>query len=171
MLVTSGGVSVGDYDVVKEVLAKQGEIAFWSVRMKPGKPLAFGTILGVNKAGSARNIPQVGLPGNPVSSMLTSELFIRPAIRKMMGKAQITRPTIEAVVEDTVVNSDARRIFARAVVEKRGDKYFARLTGPQGSGILTSMTVANALAIIPEDKVKVVPGDVVQVMMLDWGVE
>lgn len=171
MLVTSGGVSVGDYDVVKDVLAKQGEIAFWSVRMKPGKPLAFGTIRGVSKTGEVRNIPQVGLPGNPVSSMLTSELFIRPAIRKMMGKAQITKPTLEAVVEDTVVNSDARRIFARAVVEKRGGQYFARLTGPQGSGILTSMTVANALAIIPEDKAKVVPGDVVPVMMLDWGEE
>ncbi len=169
MLVTSGGVSVGDYDVVKEVLAKQGEIAFWSVRMKPGKPLAFGTIRGVSKMGEVRNIPQVGLPGNPVSSMLTSELFIRPAIRKMMGKAQVARPTIEAVVEDTVVNSDSRRIFARAVVEKRGGQYFARLTGPQGSGILTSLTVANALAIIPEDKAEVVPGDVVPVMMLDWG--
>jgi len=169
MLVTSGGVSVGDYDVVKEVLAKQGEIAFWSVRMKPGKPLAFGTIRGVSETGEVRNIPQVGLPGNPVSSMLTSELFIRPAIRKMMGKAQVTRPTFEAVVEDTVVNSDLRRIYARAVVEKRGGQYYARLTGPQGSGILTSLTVANALAIIPEDKVEVVPGDVVPVMMLDWG--
>jgi molybdopterin molybdotransferase len=101
--------------------------------------------------------------------MLTSELFIRPAIRKMMGKAQVTRPTLEAVVEDAVVNSDMRRIFARAVVENRGGQYYARLTGPQGSGILTSLTVANALAIIPEDKAEVVPGDVVPVMMLDWG--
>ncbi|GAI82849.1 unnamed protein product, partial [marine sediment metagenome] len=86
MLLTIGGVSMGDYDVVKDVLAKQGEIAFWQVRMKPGKPLAFGTINGVTDTGVARNIPHLGLPGNPVSSMVTFELFVRPAILKMMGK-------------------------------------------------------------------------------------
>jgi len=169
MLITSGGVSVGDYDVVKDVLAKQGEIAFWTVRMKPGKPLAFGTIRGVGRAGTVRNIPHLGLPGNPVSSMLTFELFVRPAILKMMGKKSLSRPTVDAVIEDTVVNSDSRRIFARAVVEKRGGQYFARLTGPQGSGILTSRSLANGLAIIPEDKTRVAAGETVQVMMLDWG--
>jgi len=168
MLITTGGVSAGDYDVVKDVLAKQGEIAFWTVRMKPGKPLAFGTIKGVSKAGIARNIPHLGLPGNPVSSMVTFELFVRPAILKMMGKKNLTKPTIEAIVENSVVNSDRRRIFARVLVEKRSGQYFARLTGPQGSGILTSMTLANGLVIIPEDKAGVVAGDVVQVMMLDW---
>jgi len=101
--------------------------------------------------------------------MITFELFVRPAILKMMGRKDLTKPTVEAVIEDTVVNSDSRRIFARAVVEKRGGQYFARLTGPQGSGILTSMTLANGLAIIPEDKERVVAGDKVQVMMLDWG--
>ena len=168
MLITSGGVSVGDYDVVRDVLAKQGEITFWTVRMKPGKPLAFGTIRGVGKAGTVRNIPHLGLPGNPVSSMVTFELFVRPAILKMMGRKDLTKPTVEAVIEDTVVNSDSRRIFARAVLEKRGGQYFARLTGPQGSGILTSMTLANGLVIIPEDKEGVVAGDKVQVIMLDW---
>jgi molybdopterin molybdotransferase len=168
MLITTGGVSAGDYDVVKDVLAKQGEIAFWTVRMKPGKPLAFGLIRGVTKAGTARSIPHVGLPGNPVSSMVTFELFVRPAILKMMGKKDWTKPTIEAVAENSVVNRDRRRVFARAIVEKRHGQYFAQLTGPQGSGILTSMTSANGLMIIPEDKVEVVPGDVVEVMMLDW---
>ena len=168
MLITSGGVSVGDYDVVRDVLAKQGEITFWTVRMKPGKPLAFGTIRRVGKAGTVRNIPHLGLPGNPVSSMITFELFVRPAILKMMGRKDLTKPTVEAVIEDTVVNSDSRRIFARAVLEKRGGQYFARLTGPQGSGILTSMTLANGLVIIPEDKEEVVAGDKVQVIMLDW---
>ena len=167
MLITSGGVSVGDYDVVKDVLAKQGEITFWTVRMKPGKPLAFGTIRRVGKAGTVRNIPHLGLPGNPVSSMVTFELFVRPAILKMMGRKDLTKPTVEAVIEDTVVNSDSRRIFARAVLEKRGGQYFARLTGPQGSGILTSMTLANGLVIIPEDKERVMAGDKVQVIMLD----
>jgi molybdopterin molybdotransferase len=159
MLITSGGVSVGDFDMVKDVLAKEGEIAFWTVRMKPGKPLAFGRIKG---------IPHLGLPGNPVSSMTTFELFARPAILKMMGRKNLARPTVEAEIEDAIVNSDGRRVFARAVVEKRGGKYFARLTGPQGSGILTSMTLANGLAIVPEDRAEVKPGDKVQVMMLDW---
>jgi len=168
MLITTGGVSAGDYDLVKDILAKQGEISFWTVRMKPGKPLAFGIIKGVSKAGIARNIPHLGLPGNPVSSMVTFELFVRPAMLKMMGKKNLTKPTIEAVVENPVVNRDRRRLFARVVVEKRNGQYFARLTGPQGSGILTSMTSANGLMIIPEDKAGVVAGDIVQVMMLDW---
>lgn len=168
MLLTTGGVSAGDYDVVKDVLAKQGEITFWTVRMKPGKPLAFGTIKAVGKAGRARNIPHLGLPGNPVSSMVTFELFARPAILKMMGKKNLTKPTIEAVVEDSVVNRDRRRMFPRVIVERRNNQYFARLTGPQGSGILTSMTSANGLMIIPEDKAAVVAGDIVRVMMLDW---
>ena len=171
MLITSGGVSAGDYDVVKDVLAKQGEIAFWTVRMKPGKPLAFGRIGGVSKAGAARYIPHLGLPGNPVSAMVTFELFARPAILKMMGKKNLAKPTVDAAIGDSIVNSDRRRIFARVVVEKRGGQYFARLTGPQGSGILTSMTLANGLVIIPEDKAGVEAGDVVQVMMLDWSEE
>ncbi len=171
MLVTTGGVSAGDYDVVKDILAKEGEIAFWTVRMKPGKPLAFGTIRGGSKAGIVRNIPHLGLPGNPVSSMVTFELFVRPAILKMMGKENLAKPTIEAVLEDSVVNSDGRRILARAVVKERDGKYFARLTGPQGSGILTSMSSANGLVIIPEDKARMEAGNVVRVMMLDWSEE
>jgi len=168
MLLTSGGVSLGDYDVVKDVLAKQGEIGFWTVRMKPGKPLAFGMIKGVNKTGAGRGIPHLGLPGNPVSSMITFELFARPAILKMMGKKNLARPLIEALIEDAVVNTDGRRIFARVVVSRRGEQYFARLTGPQGSGMLTSMALANGLAIIPEDSEGVAAGDKVRVMMLDW---
>ena len=162
MLITSGGVSVGDYDVVKDVLAKEGEITFWTVRMKPGKPLAFGRING---------IPHLGLPGNPVSSMVTFELFARPAILKMMGKKNLVKPTVEAVIENSIINNDGRRIFARAVVEKRNGQYFARLTGYQGSGILTSMTLANGLVVVPEDKAGVEKGDVVKVIMLDWSEE
>ena len=169
MLLTSGGVSVGDYDVVKDVLAKQGEISFWSVRMKPGKPLAFGVIRRSSRAGMEGGIPHLGLPGNPVSSMITFELFARPALLKMMGRKNLSRPLLDAVIEDSVVNTDGRRIFARVVLERRGEQYLARLTGPQGSGILTSMALANGLAIIPEDKGRVTAGERVQVMMLDWG--
>ena len=159
LLLTSGGVSMGDFDVVKDVLAAEGEVTFWRVRMKPGKPLAFGHIGGV---------PHLGLPGNPVSSMVTFEMFARPAILKMLGKTNWRKPTLEATLLDGARNSDLRRVFLRARVEKRDGTYVASLTGPQGSGILTSMAFANALAIIPEDVPAVRPGDRVQVLMLDW---
>jgi molybdopterin molybdotransferase len=171
MLVTSGGVSFGDYDIVRDVLAKEGEIVFWRVRQKPGKPLAFGLIKALAKGGGARTIPLFGLAGNPVSAMINFELFARPAMLKMMGKKSLAKPMVEAVIEEAIVNTDGRRIFARAIVEKRGGKYFARLTGPQGSGVLTSMAQANGLVIVPEDKPGVEEGDLVQVMMLDWGEE
>ena len=168
MLITIGGVSMGDYDVVKNVLEKQGEIVFWKVRTKPGKPVAFGNIKRKNKDNLPNDMPHLGLAGNAVSSMVNYELFVRPAILKMMGKTNLTKPTIEAVMEDEIKNDDGRRVFARVVVEKRGGQYYAKLTGPQGSGILTSMALANGLAIVPEDMEKVVKGDKLQVMMLDW---
>ncbi len=162
MLITSGGVSLGDYDLVKDVLAEQGEISFWTVRMKPGKPLAFGAIQGV---------PHLGLPGNPVSSMVTFELFARPAILKMMGKTNLSKPSVWAVLENSAENTDGRRVFARAIVRKEDDRYLARLTGPQGSGILTSLARANGLAIVPEDVERLNAGDAVRVLMLDWSEE
>jgi len=168
LLITIGGVSMGDYDVVKNVLAKQGEIVFWKVRSKPGKPLAFGTLkrTGIDMAG--QNVPHLGLAGNAVSCMVNYELFVRPAILKMMGKRNLAKPTVEAIIENNIVNDDGRRVFARVIVEKRDGQYYARLTGPQGSGILTSMALANGLAIVPEDKTQVKKGDKLQVMMLDW---
>ncbi len=108
------------------------------------------------------------MPGNPVSVMVAFEVFARPAILKMMGKKNLAKPTVEAVIEEPIKNKGGYYIFARAVVEKRDGQYFARLTGPQGSGILTSMALANGLVVIPEDKLAVAKGDIVQVMMLDW---
>lgn len=164
LLITSGGVSKGDYDMVKDVLVREGEVSFWTVRMKPGKPLAFGFF----EDESGRRVPHLGLPGNPVSSMVTFEVFARPVILKMMGKKNLTKPKVKAVIENTIENSDGRRIFVRVVVTKRDGQYFAALTGHQGSGILTSMVQANGLAIVPEDVEVIKPGDVVEVMMLDW---
>lgn len=163
LLITSGGVSMGDYDMVKDVLSKEGEITFWTVRMKPGKPLAFG----VFKTATGRKVPHLGLPGNPVSAMITFELFARPAIFKMMGKKNRNRPIIQCVMEDALKNQDGRRIYARVRVMQRDGQYFARLTGPQGSGILTSMAQANGLAIISEDITHVREGDRVPVMLLE----
>jgi molybdopterin molybdotransferase len=163
MLITSGGVSLGDYDVVKDFLRECGEIALWTICMKPGKPSAFGLI----RKGEKR-VPLLGLPGNPVSSMVAFEQFARPAILKMMGKRNLAKPSIQAIIEGDVKNTNGRRIFARVIVTKRGGQYRARLTGPQGSGILTSMAGANGLAVIPERTEGVKAGDVVQVQMLDW---
>ncbi len=170
MLITSGGVSKGDYDIVKDVLAERGEIGFWTVCMKPGKPLAFGII---KKAAGRkkRKVPHLGLPGNPVSSMITFEQFARPAILKMMGKKILAKPTIRAIIGEDIANTDGRRLFVRVMVTKCGGQYHASLTGPQGSGILTSLAKANGLAIIPESSQGVKAGDMVEVQMLDWGEE
>ncbi len=167
MLITSGGVSQGDYDMVKDVLAQRGEISFWTVRMKPGKPLAFGTMTKM-EGERERKVPHLGLPGNPVSSMITFEQFARPAILKMMGRENLAKPTIRAIIDNDIGNNDGRRIFARVIVAKRDGQYYASLTGPQGSGILTSMTKANGLAVIPESSKGVKAGEMVDVQMLDW---
>jgi molybdopterin molybdotransferase len=159
LLITSGGVSMGDFDVVKDVLATQGEVTFWRVRMKPGKPLAFGRI---------GKVPHLGLPGNPVSSMVTFEMFARPAILKLMGKTSLRKPSVEVVLLEGAQNTDKRRVYLRAVVRKQGDQYVASLTGPPGSGTLTSMSSANALAVLSEDTTEVRAGDRVQAIMLDW---
>jgi len=167
MLITSGGVSKGDYDIVKDVLAEHGEVGFWTVRMKPGKPLAFGIMKNV-EGSRKRQVPHLGLPGNPVSSMITFEQFARPAISKMMGKKTLTKPTIRAIIEANVANADGRRVFARVIVTRRDGQYYASVTGPQGSGILTSIAKANGLAVIPETSKGVKAGEMVEVQMLDW---
>jgi molybdopterin molybdotransferase len=165
MIVTSAGVSRGDFDVVKDVLAREGAIDFWTVRMRPGKPLAFGAFT----APDGRRVPHLGLPGNPVSSMVTFELFGRAALFKMLGRTGWARPTVRAILREDVRNGDGRRFFARCIVTQGEDgRYYADLTGPQGSAILTSMSAANALAIIPEDVQLARTGDEVEVMMLDW---
>jgi molybdopterin molybdotransferase len=163
MLITSGGVSVGDYDVVKDVLAAEGTISFWTVRMKPGKPLAFGML----KGNKGRMIPHLGLPGNPASCLVTLEIFGKPAIYKMMGKSDFESETIRAVFEDTMENLDGRRVYSRARVYFKDGKYHAKLAGAQGSAMLKSMTKANGLAIIPENISKISPGSIVDVLMLD----
>lgn len=168
LLLTSAGVSMGDYDIVKEVLAMEGEISFWTVRMKPGKPLAFGTLTATTDTGQTRRVPHLGLPGNPVSTMVAFEQFARPAILKMLGRTNFAKPTIKAVVAEPIENTDGRRVFARALISREKGTYVARLTGPQGSGILTSMALAQGLVVVPEDVARVEAGSVMDVQMLDW---
>ena len=164
LLLTSAGVSRGDYDIVKDLLASRGKVAFWSVRMRPAKPLAFG----VFPRPGGRQVPHVGLPGNPVSALVAFEELVRPAILRMLGRTDLEKPTIRAELEEDVVNTDGRRVFARVVVTRRDGRYYACLTGDQGSGVLTSMALANGLAICPEDVPRMKAGEEVDVQMLDW---
>ena len=161
LFLTSAGVSVGDYDMVKDVLNAEGEMRFWQVKMKPGKPLAFGVLRG------KKPVPLLGLPGNPVSAMISFEVFARPAILTMLGKTKLARPTVRAVLQEDVRNDAQRRNFVRVIVEKRDGGYIARTTGEQGSGILTSVSRANGLLVVPEDVALVRAGEGVEVQLLN----
>lgn len=159
MLITTGGVSVGDYDFVKDILNDAGEMVFWKVAMKPGKPLAFGIIKG---------IPVIGLPGNPTSSMVSFEQFARPALLKMSGRRDIARMAVEAVFQDSsFTNRTGRRNMLRVVVTKDGNSFKARLSGSQKSGNLKPMTIANGLMVIPEDVGEIKAGDKVTVQLFE----
>ena len=139
-LITSGGVSVGEHDVVKSVLARLGKINFWRVAMKPGKPQAYGI---------ADGKPIFGLPGNPVSSLVVFELFVRPALLKMAGHTELLRPTFKATLTEPITNRDGRVNYMRAILKVSNGDYTAETTGPQGSGILHSLVLANGLITIP----------------------
>ena len=168
IVLTTAGVSRGDYDIVKDVLMEEGDIDFWTVRMRPAKPLAFGALRARAADGSERRVPHLGLPGNPVSALVAFEQFARPAILKALGKTRFDKPTVQAILDEPIYNTDERRVYARAVVTRRGGEYHARLTGNQSSGVLTSMARANGLAICPEDIPVKHAGEVVTVQMLDW---
>ena len=158
VLISSAGVSVGDYDFVKDALNDLGmEMIFWQVAMKPGKPLAFGTI---------RGKPVFGLPGNPVSSMVSFEQFVRPSLLKMMGHRQLFRPVIEAILKEEIRKEPGKRHFIRSAVSFERDQYFVTTTGAQGSGILKSMVRANGLIVIIEDREIVKAGEKVKVQLL-----
>ena len=167
LLITSAGVSKGDYDIVKDVLSTQGKIDFWSVRMRPAKPLAFGLLRGPN----GRQIPHLGLPGNPVSAMVAFETFARPAILTMLGKSKLRKPTIQAVLEGPIYNYDGRRVYARVTVARRNGVYYATPVKEQGSNVLTSMVKANGLAICPESVTVKQSSETVEILMLDWNEE
>jgi molybdopterin molybdotransferase len=155
VVLTTGGVSVGDYDFVKDTLAELGaERRFWRVAQKPGGPFGFWR-LGAQ--------PIFGLPGNPVAAMVMVEEYVRPALRRLMGFAKLHRPAEEAILEDGWAGraGDHRTTFLRVVARRENGRLMARLTGPQGSAILTSMLLANALAVIPEAVDRVDPGGTV----------
>ena len=159
LIISSGGVSVGDYDLVKDIMKEVGNrMQFWQVAMRPGKPLAFGAMDGV---------PLFGLPGNPVSSMVSFEQFVRPSILKMMGHRNLFRRTIQAVLTESIDKKKGTRHFIRARITFEDGRYRAVSTGEQGSGILKSMVQANGLIVLPDDAASVKAGDMVTVQLLD----
>ncbi len=159
LLVTTAGISVGEHDHVRAVLGELGATQrFWKLRMRPGAPVGFG-LLG--------EVPWIGLPGNPVSTMVTFELFVRPAIRKMMGHARPFRRSVPVRAAEPITLKPKLQHFLRGIVSEAPGGAEARLTGPQGSGILTSMTLANALLVIPEGQQETPAGSIVQALVLN----
>ena len=159
LILTSGGVSVGDFDLVKNIMAEQGAINFWRINMRPGKPVVFGHI---------GQTPSLGLPGNPVSAAVTFERIRSARHPQNAGTYAPAAPPVEVIVEDGVADVAMRRHYARAHVTWRDGCFVAHTTGNQGSNIMTSLLNANALVIVPEGGVQVRPGDTAQAMMLDW---
>jgi molybdopterin molybdotransferase len=154
VVLTSGGVSVGAYDLVKDVLAEVGTIDFWQVAMQPGRPLAFGAIGGT---------AFFGLPGNPVASLLAFMLFVRPALWKLAGRRRLFPLTWQARTLEPLRKRPGRREFKRGVLAYRDGAWEVRITGPQGSGILSSMVAGNCLIILEEDRADVPQGELVTV--------
>jgi len=160
VIVTSGGVSVGDHDHVKPVVNELGSMDFWSIALRPGRPLAFGEI-----RDGQRRVPMFGLPGNPVSSLLTFELFVRPALLKLAGHTKLERPRAQAQLTQAIDTPPGLRFFARGILDLRDGT--VRTTGPQGSGILRSMSLANCLIDIPADTDHLAAGATVTVIRTD----
>ncbi|MBM4436333.1 MAG: molybdopterin molybdotransferase MoeA [Actinobacteria bacterium] len=157
LIVTIGGVSVGDYDVVKQVLGDDGELDFWQINMKPGKPLAFGKLAGA---------PCIGLPGNPVSSLVGFELFVRPALLQMMGHTNLAKAAVQATSAERLASSEGKRTFVRVRLQRRDGRLVCAPTGDQGSFRLSSVTEAHGLAEVREGAT-IEPGHPVTVLVLD----
>jgi molybdopterin molybdotransferase len=164
LILTSAGVSVGDLDHTRDVFADLGgEQRFWKVRMRPGAPLAFGVL---------NDVPWIGMSGNPVSAMVSFELFVRPALRKMQGYAALFRRVVPVTTDEEIKISAKLTHFLRAGVTRHPDgKLTAKLAGAQSSGALTSMARANALLIIPGNQQTVSKGSLLNAMMLDQSLD
>lgn len=161
VVLTTGGVSMGRYDYVSSTLQELGTIHFDRVAQQPGKPFTFATV---------KEVPVFALPGNPVSTMVSFEVYVRPALRKMMGLSRLDRPTVAAVLEEGVRKKAGRQLFLRAALMHTSEGYRARLSGLQGSGILTAMAAANALLIVPAERGDVAAGETLDALVLDAGI-
>jgi molybdopterin molybdotransferase len=159
-IVTSGGVSVGAYDVVKEVLTRVGSVQFDKVAMQPGMPQGFGTI-------GPDDTPFFGLPGNPVSSYVSFEVFVRPALRRMIGVEPLSRPVVRARVSEPLRSPPGRRSYLRAFLSVEAGAYVVRPVGHPGSHLIASLAAANALIVVPEGVTEIAAQAAVSVVMLE----
>jgi len=157
LVVTTGGVSMGAYDLVRGMLEEQQAVDFWQVAQRPGKPLVFATLGGV---------PLIGLPGNPVSTLVGFELFVRPALLKLQGRTDLERPRLTAVTDDPLHNPPHLEQYFRGVARRDGDRIRVRLTGDQGSHVLRSMADANCLVVVPQGTSDVAAGEPVEIIPL-----
>lgn len=160
LVITTGGVSVGAYDVVKEALSRMGTVTFEKVAMQPGKPQGFGHI-GPDKT------PIFTLPGNPVSAFVSFEIFVRPVLRRMLGLEPLHRPTVRAVLKDTIDSPEGKRQFLRGSLGVEDGRYVVRQVGGSGSHLLAGLASADSLIVVEEDVTHVESGDAVTVMMLE----
>ena len=157
LVVSTGGVSMGAYDLVRALIEDREAVDFWQVALRPGKPLLVGSVNGR---------PLIGLPGNPVSALIGIELFVRPAVLKMQGRTDLERPRLRAVTEDSLVNPPHLEQYFRGVARREGDRIVVRLTGDQGSHVLRSMADANCLIVVPQGTGEVAAGSVVEIIPL-----
>ncbi|HEY0072877.1 MAG TPA: gephyrin-like molybdotransferase Glp [Abditibacteriaceae bacterium] len=161
-VITSGGVSAGDFDPVRDVLRDKAQVHFWKIAMKPGKPVMFASWPG------EKSMPVFGLPGNPVSVMVAFEQFVRPALLKMQGRSALHRPIVCAKLSGSLRSPEGKTEFVRALVLPDGEGWTAHLTGDQGSGRLSTMTRANALLVVPEGTTQLQAGQMLPAQMTDW---
>jgi molybdopterin molybdotransferase len=160
LVLTSGGVSVGAYDVVKEVLSRLGTVSFETVAMQPGKPQGYGTI-------GPDSTPIITLPGNPVSSYVSFEVFVRPVIRRLLGVEPLHRPVVRAVCEEAFPSPAGKRQYARGWLDVSDGRYVVRPVGGAGSHLVGNLAHANALIVVPEAVTEVPAGGTVEVMVLE----
>jgi molybdopterin molybdotransferase len=157
LVVTTGGVSMGAYDLVRGLLEERGAVDFWQVALRPGKPLMFASVGGV---------PLIGLPGNPVSTLVGFELFVRPTILKLQGRTDLERPRLTAITEESLQNPPHLEQYFRGIARRDGGRIVVRLTGDQGSHVLRSMANANCLIVIPQRTSEVAAGTPVEIIPL-----
>ena len=161
-VVTSGGVSVGEADLTRQMMAKLGEVVFWKIAMRPGRPMAFGRI-----RARGRSAYLFGLPGNPVAVMVTFYHFVRGALLTMMGRTDADLPLLRAKSETAMRKKPGRTEYQRGILELKNGEWGVRLTGAQGSGILRSMSEANCFVVLGHDQGAINAGDYVEVMVMD----
>jgi molybdopterin molybdotransferase len=157
LVLTTGGVSMGSYDLVRRLLEERDSMDFWQVALRPGKPLAFGSVAGV---------PLIGLPGNPVSALVGFELFGRPAILKLQGRTDLLRPRQRAITDEPLSGPPHLEQYFRGIARRTGNGLTVRLTGDQGSHVLRSMADANCLIVMPQGNGSVPAGAEVDIIPL-----